>query len=167
MPQFDTSTFVSQLFWLVISLGMVIFCYVRIFIPRFNQMLEKRLSKIRYDIEQAEHMQEQAKLLFDKNQKKIADAQHAIEEQIKKTLEDLEHKKKLQLMHIDEELAESLKVMEKSFERQQLQLQKGMGSIADDCLAQIIQHVIVAPKQNQSNSSPASQKSKKVSRAKH
>lgn len=173
MPQFDTSTFISQLFWLVICLSVVIFCYVRIFIPRFSQTLEKRLSKIRYDLEQAEHMQEQANILFDKNQKKIADAQHALEEHIKKTLEDLEHKKKLQLAHIDEELSESLKVMEKSFERQQLQLQEGMGAIADDCLSQIFQHVINASRQNQSNSSLAAQvssadgKNKKVPRVKH
>ncbi|MES2607791.1 MAG: hypothetical protein V4544_03575 [Pseudomonadota bacterium] len=154
MPQFDTSTFISQIFWLAICLGMVVFCYVRIFIPRFNQTIEKRLSKIRYDVEQAEYMQEQANLLFEKSQKKIEDAQRQIEAQIKETLSDLEHKKKVQLTHIDDELAESLTAMEKSFERQKLQLQESMGSLATDCLNQILAHVVNKPKEKQKNSLP-------------
>ncbi|MES2252102.1 MAG: hypothetical protein V4482_00255 [Pseudomonadota bacterium] len=142
MPQFDTSTFISQVFWLAICLGMVIFCYVRIFIPRFNKTIEKRLSKIHYDINQAKHMQEQAKLLFEENQKKLNDAQHRAEEQIKAALADLELKKKNQLAHIDDELASSLKAMSKSLERQQKALQETMAPHVDECLDKILLHLI-------------------------
>ena len=143
MPQFDTSTFISQIFWLTICLGIVVFCYARIFIPKFNQTIEKRLSKIRYDVEQAEHMQERAKLLLDQSQKKLDDAQKQVEEHIKETLADFEAKKKLQLGHIDDELDSSLKAMSKSFERQQLVLREGMESLADECVQQIMQHVVM------------------------
>jgi PAS domain S-box-containing protein len=78
---------------------MVIFCYVRIFIPKFNQTIEKRLSKIRYDVEQAEHMQEQANLLLEKSQKKIEDAHRQVEQHLKETLDDLELKKKIQALN--------------------------------------------------------------------
>ena len=158
MPQFDTSTFISQIFWLAVCLGMVVFCYVRIFIPKFNQTIEKRLSKIRYDIEQAEHMQEQAKLLFEKSQKKIEDAHRQVEEHLKETLSGLELKKKIQLMHIDDELSNSLKDMEKSFERQQLQLQESMGPVASDCLNQILARIV-----GNSNEMPSSLTSKALS----
>jgi F-type H+-transporting ATPase subunit b len=171
MPQFDTSTFISQIFWLAICLGMVIFCYVRIFIPKFNQTIEKRLSKIRYDVEQAEHMQEQAKLLFEKSQKKIEDAHRHIEAHLKETLEGLEIKKKLQLTHIDDELSGSLKDMEKSFERQQLQLQESMEPLANDCLNQILAHIVGNPNQTHSpstsNVSPVDKRKKKVSHVTH
>jgi F-type H+-transporting ATPase subunit b len=170
MPQFDTSTFISQIFWLAICLGMVIFCYVRIFIPKFNQTIEKRLSKISSDVEQAERMQEQAALLLEKSQKKIEDAQRAVEEHLKQTLSDLESKKKLQLTHIEDELASSLKAMEKSFERQQLQLQESMAPLAKDCLNQILTHIINKPTQPASplsNEASEGKTKKKVNRVTH
>ena len=156
MPQFDTSTFNSQIFWLAICLGMVVFCYVRIFIPKFNNTIEKRLSKIRYDLEQAEHMQEQAKLLAAQNQKKLEDAQRHVDEQLKEVLADLEAKKKSQLDHISAELSDSLKAMEKSFERQQAQLEKRMEPLAKECVEHIVQHII-----NQSIAAPTTTKTKK------
>ncbi|MDP5012494.1 MAG: hypothetical protein NWR39_01855 [Pseudomonadota bacterium] len=171
MPQFDTSTFISQIFWLAICLGVVIFFYARVFIPKFNRTIEQRLSKIRYDVEQAEHMQEQAKLLFEKSQKKIEDAHCQVEAHLKETLEGLENKKKLQLTHIDEELSNSLKDMEKSFERQQLQLQESMEPLANDCLNQILAHVVSNSNQkyspSTSNVSPPDKKKKKVTHVAH
>ncbi len=170
MPQFDTSTFISQIFWLAICLGMVIFCYVRIFIPKFNQTIEKRLSKIRYDLDQAEHMQEQATLLLERSQKKIEDAHRQVEQHLKETLDDLELKKKIQLTHIDDELADGLKAMEKSFERQQLQLQESMEPLAKDSLNQILTHIISKPSKLLSAASDTTsddKAKKKVSRVTH
>jgi len=147
MPQFDTSTFISQIFWLTICLSLVIFCYARIFIPRFNKTIEKRLSKIHYDIDQAKHMQEQADLLFEENQKKLNDARHHAEEQIKAVLADLELKKKNQLAHIDDELSCSLKAMAKSLEREQKKLQETMAPRVDECVDKILAHLIGEPAQ--------------------
>jgi F0F1-type ATP synthase membrane subunit b/b' len=118
---------------------------VRIFIPKFNQTIEKRVSKIRYDIEQAEWMNEQSRLLFENNQKKIEDAQKQVENLIKETLSDLELKKKTQLAHIDNELSLGIKAMEKSFERQQISLQSQIESIAVNCVDDILQHLINMP----------------------
>jgi F-type H+-transporting ATPase subunit b len=142
MPQFDTSTFLSQIVWLIICFGTVVFCYVRIFVPKFNQTIDNRISKIRHDIEQAEWMNEQGRLLLENNQRKIEEAQKQVQEHIKNTLANLDLKKKTQLAHIDAEHAISLKAIEKSFEHQQISLQSSMESIAAGCVNDILHHVI-------------------------
>lgn len=142
MPQLDPSTFISQLFWLILCLGMVVLCFARIFIPRFNAMLEKRFSKINYDLDQAQLFESQSKALAQKYELELLSAKKNAEEQIKNTMSELLEKKRQQLIHIDEELSNNLKAMEKSFERQQKLMLSTLAPIADECAQQILQHVL-------------------------
>ncbi|MCE3255124.1 MAG: synthase subunit b [Rickettsiaceae bacterium] len=46
MPQFDPSSFISQLFWLAICFGLLYFSMSKIFLPRIREILRERHSNI-------------------------------------------------------------------------------------------------------------------------
>jgi F-type H+-transporting ATPase subunit b len=138
MPQFDASTFASQLFWLFVCFGFVCFIYVRYVIPRFNQTIEKRLHKVRYDLEQAQHLNEQIDALLTKHKMQIDEASKKAEDLISKTLEDLEAKKKLQLLGIQEDLSGHLAAMEQSVAQQSALMKQDLEMIADECVQKVL-----------------------------
>src|ERR1700761_1458313 len=52
-PPFDSSTFASQIIWLVIAFGLLYLLMSRIALPRVAGILEDRASKIGADLEAA------------------------------------------------------------------------------------------------------------------
>lgn len=142
MPQFDATTFLSQLFWLALCLGMVVLCFARIFIPRFNDMLEKRFSKIQHDLDQAQLFEMQTKELAEKYEHELTLAKEKAKEHINVTVAELVEKKRKQLIGLDEELSSSIKAMEKSFERKQASMIDAMEPLTKEFTQQILQHVL-------------------------
>ena len=53
MPQFDPTTFSSQIFWLVVSFVALYWVVSRLAIPRVSEVLEQRSRLIQDDIEKA------------------------------------------------------------------------------------------------------------------
>ena len=47
MPQFDSSTFASQIFWLVITFGGLYFALTRTALPKIADVLEARTDQLR------------------------------------------------------------------------------------------------------------------------
>ncbi|MDP3372584.1 MAG: hypothetical protein Q8S21_06845 [Candidatus Paracaedibacteraceae bacterium] len=146
MPQFDATTFLSQLFWLTLCLGMVVFCFARIFIPRFNSMVEKRFSKIQDNLDQAQLFDTQTRELAEKYEHELATAKQKAKEHIKVTVAEFAEKKRSQLIGLDEELSSNIKAMEKSFERKQTLMIDSMEPLAKELAQQILQHVLGQPK---------------------
>ena len=143
MPQFDTTTFISQLFWLAISFGMVVFCFARIFIPRFNAILEKRFLKIRNDSEQAEQMQAEAQALFDKSQVRLDETRKDADKMIKMTISNLESNREKHLAMMQSELQKGLKAIEKAHEDQLMTLHEQLAPIAQTCAIQILDRLTI------------------------
>lgn len=52
-PPFDTTTFASQLLWLVLSFGLLYLLMSRIALPRIGRILEERHDRIADDLEEA------------------------------------------------------------------------------------------------------------------
>jgi F-type H+-transporting ATPase subunit b len=61
MPQFDPSTFASQIFWLIISFGGLYWALTRLTLPKIAEILEARQSKIDDDLDRAVELERQAK----------------------------------------------------------------------------------------------------------
>lgn len=54
LPQFDTSTFSSQIFWLAITFVILYFYFAKAALPKLSQTMEKRRATIQSDLEQAD-----------------------------------------------------------------------------------------------------------------
>jgi len=60
MPQLDISTFSNQIFWLVITLGIIYFVLSKIALPRIASVLSDRQMTISNDIARAEDLKQSA-----------------------------------------------------------------------------------------------------------
>ena len=74
MPQFDTTTYGHQAFWLAISLVMVYFILSRIALPRIGGVLEQRSQTIRRDLDRAADMRTKAQEAEEAYHQKLKDA---------------------------------------------------------------------------------------------
>ena len=60
MPQLDTRTFASQLFWLAITFGVLYVLMSRVALPKVQAVVERRQSAIQADLAAAEEAHRQA-----------------------------------------------------------------------------------------------------------
>lgn len=60
LPQFNTSTFASQLFWLAISFTVLYFFFSKSSLPRLSATIEERMATIKSDIEHADKLSAEA-----------------------------------------------------------------------------------------------------------
>ena len=60
MPQFDTSTFASQIFWLVVTFVTLYLVMWRVVAPRIAEVLESRRRRIEMNLEKAETLKKDA-----------------------------------------------------------------------------------------------------------
>ncbi len=74
MPQFDTSTFASQIFWLVVFFTIVFLFAWRIVLPRVAGTLEDRQRKVSGDLERASELADQTDELMAAYEARLAEA---------------------------------------------------------------------------------------------
>lgn len=74
MPQFDVSTFPTQLFWLAVTLILFYFAMRTIALPRIGNALEERRRKIDDDLDKAGRHREEAEAAMAAYEKALADA---------------------------------------------------------------------------------------------
>lgn len=74
MPQFDSSTFASQLFWLVVILGVFFLALRNVALPRIGGALEERRRKIDDDLDKAAAHREDAEKALAAYEKALAGA---------------------------------------------------------------------------------------------
>lgn len=74
LPQLETETFASQVFWLLITFFILYFLSAKIFLPRLGGIIEERRNRIADDFDQAAEFKRQAEEAEDAYKKSLADA---------------------------------------------------------------------------------------------
>jgi F-type H+-transporting ATPase subunit b len=64
MPQFDPSTFPSQIFWLAVTFVAMYFIMARNVLPRIAEVLEERSERLTSDLEKAETLRNEAETVI-------------------------------------------------------------------------------------------------------
>ena len=60
MPQLDFGTFPNQIFWLLVTLGVIYFVLTRVALPRIGSVLSERKGTITNDLAAAEELKQKA-----------------------------------------------------------------------------------------------------------
>ncbi|MEE9481077.1 MAG: F0F1 ATP synthase subunit B' [Kiloniellales bacterium] len=89
MPQFDFSTFPSQIFWLVITFVALYFALGRTAIPKIAEVLEARQRKIDDDLERATELELQAKEVLTAYEAGLAEARDRAQGVVRQTAEEM------------------------------------------------------------------------------
>jgi F-type H+-transporting ATPase subunit b len=74
MPQLDSATFVPQLFWLVVTFGILFLVMWRIALPRVADVLEARQERMSSNLEKAEDFKKEAEAVLEAYEAAMAEA---------------------------------------------------------------------------------------------
>lgn len=74
LPQLDTSTYSSQLFWLVISFGTLFILMSKVALPRVGAVLDARTAKISGDLDRAGQAKSETETIVTAYEKALSEA---------------------------------------------------------------------------------------------
>jgi F-type H+-transporting ATPase subunit b len=74
MPQLDVSTYSSQIFWLVVTFGVLYFLLWKIALPKVAEVLSQRQSKIDQDLASAVNLKQEAEKILADYEARLATA---------------------------------------------------------------------------------------------
>jgi F-type H+-transporting ATPase subunit b len=90
MPQLDSTWFVSQLFWLIITFATLYMLLSRLVLPPLVEVIARRKQAIEGDIERAQRLKSQAEQARQDYERTLAEARAAAQKLIDDAM--LEHK---------------------------------------------------------------------------
>lgn len=76
-PPFDSSTFASQIFWLAVSFGVLLYLMNKVIVPRIGGIFEDRQGRIQGDLAEAERMKQESDAAIATYERELADAHRA------------------------------------------------------------------------------------------
>ena len=98
MPQLNPEFWISQIFWLIITFGILFIVLTKVILPKISDNLETRKSQILENIETADLQKEESQKKIDEYEKIILDsklkARNYFNEAREKILDDINKKSK-------------------------------------------------------------------------
>jgi F-type H+-transporting ATPase subunit b len=89
VPQLEVSTFVPQLFWLVITFGVLFLLMAKIGLPRVSGVIEARRKRIDDDLARATQLKAEAEAALAAYQQTLASARAQAQAAVKDTTDKL------------------------------------------------------------------------------
>ena len=142
MPQLDPEFWFSQIFWLVITFGVLYLVLSKIVLPKISDNLETRKSQVLENLEIAEKQrnQSEAKLKEFDNiiLKSKIEAKNLFNESRKKLLDDINNKKQ----DLEEEIDKEVKIVEEEIKDFKKKSPEKINKIAIETSADVINQLI-------------------------
>jgi F-type H+-transporting ATPase subunit b len=108
MPQFDLTTYPSQIFWLILCFGTLIAILKWLIIPYFNAIHLKRDERIRNDLATSEKLQSELIKKQEQRLQKLEQAKAQASDLIHKTVTELEQFEAEQLQELQGRIKKQL-----------------------------------------------------------
>ncbi|RYB04769.1 F0F1 ATP synthase subunit B' [Lichenibacterium ramalinae] len=140
-PPFESSTYLSQIVWLVIVFGLLYWLMSRIALPRVGAILENRRSRIEGDLADAARMQEQATAASAAYDSKLAEAKTRAQALAQKTHEELLAADEARRHTLEGELNGKMAAAERQIAETKTRAMGNVEGIARDAAAAIVQHL--------------------------
>ena len=116
MPQLDPEFWISQIFWLTITFGILYLVLSKFILPKISSNLELRKSKIQENIEAAEKQRESSEIKLKEYDEIILkskiEAINIFKNAREKTIKDINSKKEILDKQIDDEINNAEKEIE-------------------------------------------------------
>lgn len=108
MPQFDPGTFVSQIFWLIVTFGVLYFLILPSFLKKLGSVRDERDDKIDGDLKRAEAMKADAEAMMAEYEAKLAEARANAQAVAKSVADDVNAKTSAAQAKLGEQLTGQL-----------------------------------------------------------
>ena len=161
MPQLNPEFWISQIFWLVLTFGILYVVLSRLILPKISANLELRKSQIQENIEAAEKQRESSdaklKEYDDIIRKSKLEAKNIFRDAGEKVIKDINSKKEF----LDKQIDGEIKKAEQEIEVLRKNAPEKISKIAIETSAQLVRKLIGAEINNSSISAIVNDLSKK------
>lgn len=141
MPQLDTSTFASQLFWLCICFFSMLFIMSKFIIPKIADILEQRQRKIDGYLIKAHQLKIQAEETLKKYQDALNEANEHATKALSKTQTELNSLIEKKQNDLTQHLHKMLEEGEKEIAKSQKEAINKVKSVSEDLALDIAQKI--------------------------
>ncbi len=142
MPQLNPEFWISQIFWLIITFGILFIVLTKVILPKISDNLETRKSQILENIETADKQKEESQKKIEEYEKIILDsklkAKSYFNEAREKILDDISKKRATLEKDLDEEIGE----VEKELSDLKNKSGEKINKIAAETSAELIKELI-------------------------
>jgi F-type H+-transporting ATPase subunit b len=142
MPQLNPEFWVSQIFWLVITFGILYVVLSKLILPKISTNLELRKSQISDNIEAADRQRQESELKLKEYDKIISkskiDAKNFFNKAREKLLKDINLKRE----SLDKQIDGEIKKAEEEIDRLRLEAPVKINKIAIETSSELIQKLI-------------------------
>ena len=161
MPQLNPEFWISQIFWLVLTFGILYIVLSKLILPKISKNLETRKSQILENIEAADKQKEESENKIKEYDKIILEskikAKNYFNDARKKVLEDINKKREV----LENETSEEIKAAEKEITNLKNNAPEKINKIAIETSADLIKQLIGMEVNNSSISAIVEDLSKK------
>ncbi|MGL4242695.1 MAG: F0F1 ATP synthase subunit B' [Beijerinckiaceae bacterium] len=146
-PPFDPTWYASTVFWLLITFGLVYFLMSKIALPRVEDILEARASRIDGDLAAATEMQDKAKSAGEAYEKLLADARANAQGIGQKAKDEAAADAEARRKAVEADVAKKVASSEASIADARNKAMSNVSGIASDAAGEIVKRITgVAPK---------------------
>jgi len=142
MPQFDATTFPSQLFWLVVSFALLYLLLTRIALPRISSVLEDRQRRISGDLEKAESLRVEAEEVLGEYEKAIAETRAKAQELTRQAKDESAAEAQARQDELARQTAEKGEAAEARIAEARKEALANIAEVAADVAAAATQHLV-------------------------
>lgn len=131
-PPFDPTYFATQIFWLLLTFGILYLLLWRVFLPRIGQTIEDRSSRIADDLDAASRMQKDAEEAEKSYERALADAKAKAHNVAETTRQSVDAEIKVEMDAADAEAAKAAEAAEARIRDVRLKAMANIESVAAD-----------------------------------
>ncbi len=143
MPQFDqVDTFIGQVFWFIITFGILYVALVAYVLPRMAATFEQRSSKIDGDLATAEKMRQEAEDVRADYETQLAQAKAEAHEQARQVADEVAAEAAARSAELNAQLAEQAAKAEASIRAAREQALAELPAIAEEATAAMVDKLI-------------------------
>ncbi|NMN67524.1 F-type H+-transporting ATPase subunit b [Candidatus Pelagibacter ubique] len=150
MPQLNPEFWISQIFWLTITFGILYVVLSKLILPKISSNLETRKSQIVDNIEAAEKQREQSELNIVEYEKIIQDSKNEAKNYFKQSREKVLKDINLKKNALDKELSLEIQKAESEIQELRDKAPEKINKIAVETSTNLLQRLIGAEVNNSS-----------------
>ncbi len=162
MPQLNTKFWFSQIFWLILTFGILFVVLSKLILPKISKNLEIRKSQILENIETAEKQRQESENKIKEYEKIVLESKNEAKNYFnkarEKVLKDIDKKRKVLEINVNEEITK----VEKEIAELKNKSSETINKIAIETSSDIVRELIGIQVNNSSISATVEDVSKKI-----
>ena len=144
MPQLNPEFWISQIFWLTITFGILYVILSKLILPKISTNLEMRKSQILDNIEAADRQRKESELKIAEYEKIVQSSKNEAKNYFRRAREKLLKDISLKKDHLDKELNQEIQKAESEIQELRTRAPEKINMIAVETSADLLQRLIGA-----------------------